>query len=88
MKKVLYVDIGKCVVGERADVIAYDHPTAPNNVWIRTSIVQHIVYTRDGPVIITMNTLYSPYPTAAFKEEIVDARPSSVACLHGGAESV
>lgn len=63
MKMVRYKELGRAEVGSPARLIALDHPTKPNNVWITTDIVRHVSeswHKGRGPLISTARTIYLP----------------------------
>jgi hypothetical protein len=67
-----YSDLGKCVIGARADVFVKYHPHAQipvGGAWIKTTKVERIVrHTFNGPVFETQNSKYTPFPADATGE--------------------
>lgn len=61
MNRVQYINVASPpVVGQPALVIPFDHPTASNKSWIRTTRVQAVTEGLNGPIFRTLNTIYRP----------------------------
>jgi hypothetical protein len=69
--RVHYVDIARCVVGQRASVLLREHPrlVCRGLSWVETSLVRSILHaTPNGPIFVTLNNTYTPYP-----DDLIDA---------------
>jgi hypothetical protein len=59
--RVKYVDCMPVQTDDSATVYTRDHYKPKLSGWIRTSNVKSIVFTPNGPVFETRNTVYEPY---------------------------
>jgi len=66
--EIYYVDIAKCVLNQRANVLLREHHRLQFSglAWVETSrVVRLIRKTPEGPVFETLNSIYAPYPAEA-----------------------
>jgi hypothetical protein len=61
--KIQYSDLGRCLVGECASVFLRAHPhliIKEGGEWVTTSRVQSLRPTANGPIFVTLNSIYLP----------------------------